>query len=73
MEQITTFRDETRELLIKRPNHLSSKYVAEKIGKTPQWVNRFARGDELNPGIIVIETLNAFLKQEIKKVSKNVK
>lgn len=72
MEQITVFRDETRSLLVKRPNDLSIRKIAEEIGKTPQWVNKFARGKEPNPGVVTIETLNAFLKQEIKKVSKNV-
>jgi hypothetical protein len=73
MEQITTFRDETRQLLISRPFNLTIKMIAKEIKRTPQWVNKFARGKEPNPGVVTIETLNAFLKQEIKKVNKNVR
>jgi transcriptional regulator with XRE-family HTH domain len=69
----TTLRDETRELLRNRPLTVTTKDVAKFLGVSCQWVNQFARGLIPNPGVNTIETLNAFLKQEIKKVNKNVR
>ena len=67
-----TLRDSTRELLNNRPLSLTTKDIAEYLGVSCQWVNQFARGTIPNPGVMTIEKLNLFLKQEIKKVSKNV-
>lgn len=68
----TLLRDETIELLKNRPNSLSIKAISKRIGKTPQWINALIRGDVIDPGVCTIETLNAFLKEQIKKAVKNV-
>lgn len=62
MKEITSLRDATRELLINRPASISPAEVAKAIGVSTSWVNSFARGDISNPGVVTIETLNAFLK-----------
>ena len=73
MEQITTFRDETRELLLQRPIHISTAKIAKELKVSEKWVSLFANGKTKNPGVCTIETLNAFLKQEIRKAAKNVR
>lgn len=59
---ITTLRDETRMLLICRDPSLSMVVIGKDVGVTPQWLNLFARGGIPNPGVVTIETLNAYLK-----------
>lgn len=63
MAEVTTLRDETRELLLNRPASLSVGEIAEAIGVSKSWLNAFARGGIDNPGVVTIETLNAFLKK----------
>ena len=72
MKEITTLRDETIQLLNVRPVNLTTRIIAKEINTTPRWVNLFIKGEIRNPGVVTIETLNAFLKQEIKKAAKNV-
>lgn len=66
MPEITTLRDETRELLLSRPATLTVAAIAETLGVSKAWVNAFARGEIANPGVVTIETLNAFLKKTSK-------
>lgn len=70
--EITAFRDETILLLNNRPLSVSTKDIATYLGVTTQWVNQFAKGGINNPGVNTVETLNRFLKDKIKEVSKNV-
>ena len=72
MQLLTTLRDETRDLLLNRPVHLEYKTIGKKIGKSTRWLVMFSTGKVNDPGVCTIETLNAFLKQEIKKAAKNV-
>lgn len=72
MQLITTLRDETRQLLLNRPVHLEYKTIGKKIGKSTRWLTMLSAGELTDPGVCTIETLNAFLKQEIKKAAKNV-
>lgn len=59
---VTTLRDETRLLLICRDPSLSIAAIAKAVDVSPQWLNLFQRGGVLNPGVVTIETLNAYLK-----------
>lgn len=59
---ITTLRDETRLLLICRDPSLTMAAIAKEVNTSPQWLNLFARGGIPNPGVVTIETLNAYLK-----------
>lgn len=70
MPEITTLRDETRELLLNRPATMTVAVIAEALGISKAWINAFARGDIANPGVVTIETLNAFLKKATKKAAK---
>ena len=68
MTEVTTLRDSTRQLLVDRPQSLSTAKIAEDIGVSAAWLNSFARGEIRNPGVNTIETLNAYLKNIAKKV-----
>lgn len=70
MPEITTLRDETRELLLNRPQTLKSSTIADDLSVSVAWLNAFARGNIENPGVVTIETLNAYLKKAIKKAAK---
>lgn len=72
MEKITTLRDETIELLRARPAHITSKKIAELLGVNRKWLNLLVSGKIDDPGVNKIQTLNSYLKSEIKKVSINV-
>lgn len=67
MPEITTLRDQTRELLLNRPQTLKTSTIAEDLDVSVAWLNAFARGDIDNPGVVTIETLNAYLKKALKK------
>lgn len=69
MAEITTLRDETRELLLNRPASLAVSAIAEAIDVSTSWLNAFARGEIDNPGVVTIETLNTYLKNHAKKVN----
>lgn len=69
MPEITTLRDETRELLLNRPASLSVGDIADAIKVSKSWLNAFARGDIPNPGVVTVETLNAYLKKCAKKAN----
>lgn len=72
MEKITTLRDETIELLRARPAHITSKKIAELLGVNRKWLNLLVSGKIDDPGVNKIQTLNSYLKSEIKKASINV-
>lgn len=63
MTEVTSLRDETRALLLNRPASVTVGEIAEAIGISKSWLNAFGRGDIQNPGVVTIETLNAFLKK----------
>lgn len=67
MVLITTLRDETRELLLNRPAKLTTRKIAEDVGVSVGWITAFSRGEIDNPGVVTIETLNAYLKTNQKK------
>jgi hypothetical protein len=69
MAEITTLRDETRELLLNRPASLAVSTIAEAIDVSTSWLNAFARGKIENPGVVTIETLNTYLKKHAKKAN----
>lgn len=68
MNEVTTLRDSTRQLLIDRPQSLSTSKIAHDIGVSTAWLTAFARGTIENPGVNTIETLNVYLKNLAKKV-----
>lgn len=70
MPEITTLRDETRELLLNRPQTLKTSTIADDLRVSVAWLNAFARGNIENPGVVTIETLNAYLKKATKKATK---
>jgi len=72
MQEITTLRDETRTLILSRPISLTIPKIAKEINVSTRWVNMFISGKAKNPGVVTVETLNVFLKQEIRKAAKNV-
>jgi transcriptional regulator with XRE-family HTH domain len=63
MQQITNLRDETRKMLINRPEDVSLNYIADKLDVSATWLSAFARGIIKNPGVVTIETLYCFLKR----------
>lgn len=69
MQEVTKLRDETRELLLNRPASLAVGTIADEIGVSKSWLNSFARGEIGNPGVVTIETLNAYLKKFAKKAN----
>lgn len=73
MERVTTLRDETKELFLTRPANLSKKTIAENVGVSVRWLERFASGDIENPGVVTVETLKDYLsKVHTNKLVKNV-
>ena len=73
MERVTTLRDETKELFLTRPANLSKKTIAENVGVSVRWLERFASGDIENPGVVTVETLKDYLsKVHNNKLVKNV-
>lgn len=66
MTSVTALRDETRDLLIRRPQNVSTQEIADAIGVSTAWLNMFARGKIANPGVVTIETLNRYLKKVMK-------
>lgn len=73
MERVTTLRDETKELFLTRPANLSKKTIAENVGVSVRWLERFASGDIENPGVVTVETLKDYLsKVHTNKRVKNV-
>lgn len=63
MSEITTFRDNTRTLLLNRPASLTIATIAKDINVSTAWLNMFARGKIDNPGVVTIETLHNYLKK----------
>ena len=63
MERVTTLRDETKELFLTRPANLSKKTIAENVGVSVRWLERFASGDIENPGVVTVETLKDYLSK----------
>ncbi len=68
MTEVTTLRDSTRQLLVDRPQSLSTAKIAADIGVSTAWLNAFAAGKISDPGVVKIETLNVYLKNLTKKV-----
>jgi hypothetical protein len=63
VQRVTRLRDETRHLLIHRPASLSTAEIVRATGISQTWLTTFANGKIPNPGVVTIETLNAFLKK----------
>lgn len=70
MQKITTLRDETRELLLNRPATLKIQDISEALDVSSSWLNTFARGALADPGVVKIQTLNAYLRNIAKKGTK---
>ena len=63
----THLREDTIKLFNERSRHLSADKIAEAIGVSVSWLNAFGRRSIANPGVITIETLNAYLKENDNK------
>jgi hypothetical protein len=57
-----TLMEETKKLLLTRSITISTEMIAKEVGKTRQWVNKFAAGLILDPSVNAIEKMNIYLK-----------
>lgn len=69
VQKITTLRDETRNLLLNRPSTLDFESIARQLGVSKSWLQKFANNEIKNPGVVTIQTLNQFLKTQIKRLT----
>lgn len=67
MNLSTNFVEETRDLLLNRPVHLTLVRIAEDTGLSHSWLQKFGGGKIENPGVNTLFTLNEYLKNLKKK------
>lgn len=54
--------EETRQLLLNRPVHLTLVKIAEVTELSESWLSKFGRGEIENPGVVTVYRLNEYLK-----------
>jgi len=59
----TSWRDQTRKLLIERPRTLTYEQIEKDTGLGVRWLQTFANGSTPNPGIVFVETLHTYLTE----------
>lgn len=53
--------EETRQLLLNRPVHLTLVKIAEETELSESWLQKFSSGKIENPGVLTICALNTYL------------
>lgn len=61
--------EETKHLLINRPNSLTFKELGRECGVSPHWLSQLSLGKVENPGFATLERVNAALKQRLAVVN----
>jgi hypothetical protein len=61
-------RDEARQLLANRSVKITYKDIASATGVSLRWIENFAAGDIVNPGVCYVEAIKDFLTEQAQLV-----
>lgn len=62
-----SLRDEAISLYARRPVFVKPRDVSEAIGRTPEWLRLFSKGQIADPGVVTVEKLIAYINSRIAK------